>query len=81
LSCQRNDETADVTYSPGSRRQITRDEAWYRGAADPETFGLITWGLEDMTEHGLEDPVLQGVITAGQAEVAYQMYGCLQVWY
>jgi hypothetical protein len=50
-----------------------RDQSWYLEQADPETYGLILRGMKSKGEHGLKDPVAEGVITAGQAEAAYQL--------
>lgn len=50
-----------------------RDEAWFREAADPETFGLIDRGMGSKEEHGLRDPVIEGIVTSSHAEAAYQM--------
>ena len=50
-----------------------RDEIWYRAAADPEAFGLIQGGMGSMAEHGLLDPVVEGIISPGLADIAYQV--------
>jgi hypothetical protein len=61
------------TIASSSRGHVVRDEVWYREAADPETYSLINRGMEDMLEHGLEDPVAQGILGAAQAEAAFQL--------
>lgn len=50
-----------------------RDETWYRRAADPEAFSLIHGGMGSMAEHGLRDPVTDGILSASLAEALYQM--------
>lgn len=50
-----------------------RDEAWFLGKADPESFGLMHRGMKGKEEQGLKDPVAEGILGERQAEAAYQM--------
>lgn len=45
----------------------------YRGATDPEAFSLASRGMGDISERGLRDPVIEGIIDQGQLEAAYQV--------
>jgi hypothetical protein len=58
--------------SPPPAQKFGRQATDFRGATDPEAFSLVSRGMGDISERGLRDPVLEGVVTMAQLETAYQ---------
>ncbi|WVW80730.1 hypothetical protein I302_102716 [Kwoniella bestiolae CBS 10118] len=65
---------SSATRTTGQGAPGPRFQGWYRSLADPETYGLIHRGMMTRTHEGLRDPIEAGVITEGQAEVAFQIF-------